>query len=51
MKNKTLQDRFDAFVSYEPMSGCWLWVSHRDKREYNKIATQEKRRSLKMKVV
>ena len=30
----TTPERFEAKVSYEPMSGCWLWTGHIDRFGY-----------------
>lgn len=36
-KGTPVEDKFDAFVSPEPNSGCWLWLGALDRRGYGKI--------------
>jgi hypothetical protein len=41
-----LMDRFMKFVSFEPMSGCWLWIGHTMKNGYGKFGHSKKHRSM-----
>jgi hypothetical protein len=34
---KTLQERFEAKVHHEPMSGCWLWGGYANVKGYGQI--------------
>lgn len=36
-RTRTLEQRFMAFVSPEPNSGCWLWTGAIDSRGYGQI--------------
>lgn len=37
---KPLHERFEANISYEPMSGCWLWVGWIDGHGYGLISNK-----------
>ena len=37
----TLED-FWARIEFEPMSGCWIWIGHRDRGGYGKFSYQGK---------
>lgn len=32
----SLKERFESGYTPEPMSGCWIWIKHRDKDGYGK---------------
>jgi len=34
---RTRVERFESKISYEPMSGCWLWIASRDAKGYGRF--------------
>lgn len=41
-QNKSLADRFEAKVEYEPNTGCWLWSGAVNNRGYGQIGRDGK---------
>lgn len=42
MPTATLQERFDASVSIEPNSGCWLWTGRLNSKSYAMLSMKYK---------
>lgn len=41
-KTLSIEDRFERYIHYEPMSGCWLWGGSANDRGYSQITVNGK---------